>query len=198
MNPANTGLFTVTVIEPALNYSEVNEHLKSPATQLFIQYLLQNNNKKDIYTLHFWTFVRGSTSDWWIPLTKWQWQYNVENICMSCHCHDLPVKCVCFSWLYEDFDARGKHLRHGQLITSTQYSVGYSYLPMHEIPASGTNILIWGLALNSIGPVDAIIFQWYFNILTKDFNVCFWPFITKIMKTFCQQRIKMELESMQR
>ena len=49
-----------------------------------------------------------------------------------------------------------------------QYSVGYSCLPMHEIPASGTNILKWGLAFNSIGPVDAIIFQWYFNILIKD------------------------------
>ena len=67
------------------NYSDITWvawHLKSQATQLFVQQFVEAN-RVNIKAVHYWPFVMGIHSDWsfvreipchdwWIPLTKGQ------------------------------------------------------------------------------------------------------------------------------
>ena len=69
-------------------------HLKSPATEPFVQQFVQANCKENIEVPHFWPFVRRTHQwhairDWWIPS-------NAESISMTWH--------YIWSWHWKGYD----------------------------------------------------------------------------------------------
>ena len=62
MSPITVNLFVQSVM-----------HFQSMSTPVFIQKLVKANIKENIKPLHYWSFMRESTSDQWIPFTKGQW-----------------------------------------------------------------------------------------------------------------------------